>query len=63
MSDISVFLPWTAAHELLNPVRRQCDPTHRWGYEIYCRVNYIEVVAIDYGPVSDKSISLSVSKA
>ena len=57
MPDIAVFLPWTAAADLLNPVRKLCDPTHRYTYEIYCRLNYVEVVAIDCGPV-EKTVPL-----
>lgn len=53
MSTFAMLLPWSAAADLLNPVRRLCDPTHRYEYEIYCRLNHIEVVAIDHGPKSE----------
>ena len=59
MSTFAMLLPWSAAADLLNPVRRLCDPTHRYAFEFYCRLNHIEVVAIDHGPKpeSEKIVS------
>lgn len=63
MTDIAISVSWQAADDLLNPLRKLCDPTHRYSYEAYFRADYIEVRAIDCGPVAEKVIRLVPSNS
>lgn len=52
LPDITIFLDYKAAEEVLRPIRNLCDPTRRYSFETYYRATCVEVRAIDCGPVA-----------
>lgn len=49
--NLTIFLDWKAADDILQPIRKLCDPSRRYSFEAYFREHSIEVRAIDCGPV------------